>query len=58
MPSDGAYTFAIQLRDQPSCWHHLGGSSFGSPDNPIRVSGADITGITLRLPGTIEELCK
>ena len=58
VPSDGAYFFSIQLQAGPHCGHHsLAGQALGSPDNPVRVSGADVTGITLRLPGTIEELC-
>ncbi len=56
--SDGAYTFSVDLRNQPHCRHHLTGQALGSSNNPIRVSGADVTGITLRLPGTVEELCK
>lgn len=58
VPSNGAYTFGIQLRSQPYCWRYLAGRALGSPNNPVRVSGADVTGIMLRLPGTIEELCK
>ena len=58
VPSDGAYRFGISLRDQPHCWHWLSEQALGSRNNPIRVSGADVTGITLHLPGTIEELCK
>ena len=58
VPSDGAYTFGIQLRSRPSCWHNLAGRALGSRNNPVRVSGADVTGIVLRLPGTIEELCE
>ncbi len=54
--SDGAYHFSIHLR-APHCWRYLGRQALGSRGNPIRVSGADVTGITLRLPGTIEELC-
>ena len=56
VPHDDAYTVRVWLAD--GCTHRLRGSSFGSPDNPIRVSGADITGITLSLPGTVEELCE
>lgn len=58
VPSDGAYWFRVHLREQPHCWHNLAGQALGSPNNPIRVRGADVTGITLRLPGTIEELCE
>ena len=58
VPSDGEYTFSIQLRQQPECWPRLGGQALGSPNNPVRVSGADVTGVVLRLPGTIEELCE
>ena len=58
VPSNGAYTFGVQLRSQPYCWRNLAGQALGSSNNPIRVSGADVTGITLRLPGTVEELCK
>ena len=50
VPSDGAYRFNIQLREQPWCWHDLTGQ--------VRVSGADVTDITLRLPDTIEKLCE
>ena len=57
-PADGAYTFSTELRSQPYCWHHLDGQALGSPNNPVRVSGADVTNITLRLPDTIEELCE
>ena len=57
VPSDGAYHFGIQIRSQPYCWHTFEGQTFGSRNNPVRVRGADVTGITLRLPGTIEELC-
>ena len=55
--SDDAYHFAIELRRQPYCRRNPEGQALGSSDNPVRVSGADVTGITLRLPGTIEELC-
>ena len=58
VPSDGAYTFGVQLRSQPYCWHNLAEPALGSRNNPVRVSGADVTGIELRLPGTIEELCE
>ena len=47
-PSDGAYHFTIQLRSEPNCWHSFEGQALGSRDNPIRVRGADVTGITLR----------
>ena len=56
-PSYDAYQFRIQLRSEPHCWRDLEGQARGSPDNPVRVSGADVTNIVLRLPGTIEELC-
>ena len=56
--SDGAYSFGVKLRSQPHCSHFLAGQALGSPNNPIRVSGADVTNLTLRLPDTIEELCK
>ena len=55
--SDDAYRFGIELRSEPYCWYTLKGQALGSRDNPVRVSGADVTGITLRLPGTVEELC-
>ena len=58
VPSDGAYTFGIELRSQPYCWHDLARQALGSWNNPIRVNGADVNDITLRLPGTIEELCE
>ena len=55
--SDDAYHFAIALRSQPYCSVNLEGRTLGSRNNPVRVRGADVTGITLRLPGTVEELC-
>ena len=58
VPTDGEYRFGIQLRDQPRCWHWLEGKVLGSPDRPVRVSGADVTGVVLRLPDTIENLCE
>ena len=58
VPSDGTYQFSIQLQQQPECWPRLAGQTLGSPNNPVRVSGAGVTGIVLRLPGTIEELCE
>ena len=58
VPADGSYNFLAQLQSEPSCWHHLDGQALGSPNSPIRVNGADVTGITLRLPDTIEELCE
>ena len=58
VPSDSAYNFSIQLRKSPICWYRLTGQDLGSRNNPVRVSGADVTGIVLRLPGTIEELCE
>ena len=57
VPSDGAYFFSIQLRKSPVCWYRLTGQALGSRNNPIRVSGANVTGIVLRLPATVEELC-
>ena len=57
VPSDGAYAVSIDLRAQPRCWHEPADRSLGSRNNPIRVSGANVTGITLRLPATIEKLC-
>ena len=57
-PSDGAYTFSVHLRDQPSCWYRLDGDALGSPDSPVRVDGADTADVVLRLPDTIEELCE
>ena len=58
VPADGAYHFGIQLRYQPYCWHDLAGRALGSRNNPVRVSGADVTGVVLRLPDTIENLCE
>ena len=58
VPSNSAYTFGIQLRSQPYCWRNLADQALGSSNNPIRVSGTDVTDITLRLPGTVDELCK
>ena len=58
VPSDGAYSFGVELRSQPYCWHSLAGQALGSPNNPVRVSGADVTSVVLRLSGTIEELCE
>ena len=55
--SDDAYHFSIELRRQPYCWRNLEGRALGSSDNPVRVRDADVTGIMLRLPGTVEELC-
>ena len=57
VPSDGAYSFGIQLSGEPYCWYNLAGRPFGSPNNPVRVQGADVADVVLRLPGTIEELC-
>ena len=54
VPSDGVYSFQLGI---DACRFSLDGQTLGSPNNPIRVSGADVTGITLRLPGTTEELC-
>ena len=56
VPSDGSYTISIFLLTD-ACGYRLKGQALGSPDNPVRVSGADVAGITLRLPGTVEELC-
>ena len=58
VPSDGGYYFSVQLQRQPQCWAFLDGQDFGSPNNPVRVSGADVTSVVLRLPSTIEELCE
>ena len=58
VPSDGAYSFGLQLRDQPYCWYNFGGGALGSPNNPVRVDGADAAGVVLRPPATIEELCE
>ena len=58
VPADGSYNFLAKLQSEPSCWHHLDGEALGSPNNPVRVSGDDVTGVVLRLPGTIEELCE
>ena len=58
VPSDGTYRIGVSLREAPSCFYLFAGQSLGSPDNPVRVSGADVTGVVLRLPGTIEELCE
>ncbi len=55
VPYDDAYTFDVWLTN--NCNHQLAGQALGSSNNPIRVRGADVTGITLRLPATIEELC-
>ena len=55
--ADDAYHFGIELRSKPYCWRNPEGRALGSRDNPVRVSGADVTDIVLRLPGTIEELC-
>ena len=56
VPSGGFYTFDIWLTND--CNHRLGGRSLGGPSRPIRVSGADVTGVVLRLPDTIENLCE
>ena len=58
VPADGAYHFGIGLRSQPYCWHNLSGQVFGSQEQPVRVSGADVTGVELRLSDTIEKLCE
>ena len=58
VPADGAYEFGILFRSQPRCWYGFAGRALGSPDRPVRVSGADVTGIEFRLPDTIENLCK
>ena len=55
VPADGAYQFGIYL--QSGCRYTFEGRTLGSADNPVRVSGGDVTGVELRLPGTIEELC-
>ena len=56
VPRDGAYTFDTWLASD--CYHRFGDRSLGGPSRPIRVSGADVAGIELRLPDTIENLCK
>ena len=58
VPADGAYHFGIRLRSQPYCWYDLSGQVFGSRDRPVRVSGADVSSVELRLPDTIENLCE
>ena len=58
VPSDSAYYFSIQLRESPICWYRPTGQALGSRNNPVRVSGADVTSVVLRLPGTVEELCE
>lgn len=58
VPADGSYNFLAKPQSEPPCWQHLDGEVPGSPNNPIRVSGADVTDIILRLPGTVEELCE
>ena len=58
VPSDGAYSFGMQLRAQPYCWYNFDGAALGSPGNPVRVEGADAAGVVLRPPATIEELCE
>ena len=55
-PGDGSYTFELWLADD--CNHSVSGQALGSPNNPVRVSGADAAGVTLRLPGTVEQLCR
>ena len=55
-PGDGAYTFELWLADD--CDYTFSGQALGSPNNPVRVSGADAAGVTLRLPGTVEQLCR
>ena len=57
VPSDGVYHFTIQIQSESNCWQNPEDRALGSRDNPVRVDGADVTGITLRLPGTVEELC-
>ena len=47
---NSACSFVIHLSSVPYCYHAFA-------DNPVWVRGADVTGITLQLPGTIEELC-
>ena len=58
VPADGAYHFNIELQDQPYCRYDFAGQVFGSQDRPVQVSGSDVTGIELRLPDTIENLCE
>ena len=55
VPSDGAYTLGAWLPN--GYFHWFGSCSLGGTGRPIRVSGADVTGIELRLPDTIENLC-
>ncbi len=56
VPSDGAYTLGAWLPN--GYFHWFGSCSLGGTGRPIRVSGSDVTGIELRLPDTIENLCK
>ena len=56
VPFDGAYRFDIWLTDD--CAHRFSGQALGSSSNPVRVRGADVTGVVLRLPGTVEEICR
>ena len=59
VPSDGAYTFVILLRQQPYyCWRSMAEPALGGSNNPVLVSGADVADVVLQLPGTIEELCE
>ena len=55
-PGEGSYTFEVWLADD--CNHAFSGQALGSSRNPVRVSGADAAGVTLRLPGTVEQLCR
>ena len=55
VPSDDSYAIDVWLADD--CHHRLEGQALGSADNPVWVSGGDVTGVELRLPGTVEELC-
>ena len=58
VPSDGVYSFGMQLREQPYCWYNFDRGALGSPGNPVRVDGADAADVVLRPPATIEELCR
>ncbi len=60
VPSDGKYYFdSILLRRIPACsyYNYFEGQTLSSQKGTVRVSGADVVGVELRLPGTIEELC-
>ena len=55
VPRDDSYRFDVWLTGD--CNRRPEGRALGSRNNPVRVSGADVTDIVLRLPGTVEELC-